>query len=100
MVTPGVEPKPSIGANTLSPESGCRRSGARGSLVRDASPSMALPAAGPYHSDVVGESRGGVERSTAIVLFTDLVGSTELRSRLGEDAADHIRRAHDAPIAD
>ena len=61
---------------------------------------MALPAAGPYHSDVVGESRGGVERSTAIVLFTDLVGSTELRSRLGEDAAEQIRRAHDGLIAD
>ena len=28
----------------------------------------------------------GVGRSTAIVLFTDLVGSSELRSRLGEDA--------------
>jgi class 3 adenylate cyclase len=33
-------------------------------------------------------------RSTAIVLFTDLVGSTELRSRLGEDTADSIRRQH------
>jgi class 3 adenylate cyclase len=65
-----------------------------------ASLSMALPAAGPYHSDVVGESRGGVERSTAIVLFTDLVGSTELRSRMGEDAAEQIRRAHDGLIAD
>ena len=27
-------------------------------------------------------------RGVAVVLFTDLVGSTELRGRLGEDAAD------------
>ncbi|MEP6651126.1 MAG: AAA family ATPase [Lapillicoccus sp.] len=32
---------------------------------------------------------------TRSVLFTDLVGSTELRVRLGEDAADTMRRAHD-----
>jgi class 3 adenylate cyclase len=38
-------------------------------------------------------------RSTAIVLFTDLVGSTELRSRLGEDAAEELRRTHDRLIA-
>ena len=48
-----------------------------------------------YDSDVVEGRRGGVERSTAIVVFTDLVGSTELRSRLGEDAAEEIRRNHD-----
>ncbi len=29
------------------------------------------------------------------MLFTDLVGSTELRSRLGEEAADVVRRLHD-----
>ncbi|HZI39620.1 MAG TPA: AAA family ATPase, partial [Acidimicrobiia bacterium] len=34
-------------------------------------------------------------RGVAVVLFTDLVGSTELRSRLGEDAADELRRRHD-----
>src|ERR671925_665340 len=38
------------------------------------------------------------ERSTAIVLFTDLVGSTELRSRLGEDAAEALRAQHDALV--
>jgi class 3 adenylate cyclase len=38
------------------------------------------------------------ERSTAIVLFTDLVGSTELRSRVGEDAADSLRQQHDALV--
>ncbi|HEV8624907.1 MAG TPA: adenylate/guanylate cyclase domain-containing protein [Acidimicrobiia bacterium] len=34
-------------------------------------------------------------RATATVLFTDLVGSTELRGRLGEEAADELRRVHD-----
>ena len=38
-------------------------------------------------------------RSTAIVLFTDLVGSTDLRSRLGEDVAEELRRDHDRLIA-
>ena len=38
------------------------------------------------------------ERTTAIVLFTDLVGSTELRSRLGEDAAEALREQHDALV--
>jgi class 3 adenylate cyclase len=36
-----------------------------------------------------------VNRGTATVVFTDLVGSTALRSRLGEDAADDLRRRHD-----
>ena len=40
----------------------------------------------------------GAARSTAIVLFTDLVGSTELRSRLGETAAEDLRRQHDALV--
>jgi class 3 adenylate cyclase len=39
-------------------------------------------------------------RSTLIVLFTDLVGSTELRSRLGEGAAETVRRKHDRLVAD
>jgi class 3 adenylate cyclase/tetratricopeptide (TPR) repeat protein len=41
----------------------------------------------------------GAGRSIAIVLFTDLVGSTELRTRLGEDAAEELRRTHDRLIA-
>ena len=45
-------------------------------------------------------SAAGAGRSTAIVLFTDLVGSTELRSRLGEDAAETLRREHDRLLAD
>ena len=32
---------------------------------------------------------------TATMLVTDLVGSTELRVRLGEDDADALRRVHD-----
>jgi class 3 adenylate cyclase/tetratricopeptide (TPR) repeat protein len=33
--------------------------------------------------------------ATAIVLFTDLVGSTALRESLGDDRADELRRHHD-----
>ncbi len=36
---------------------------------------------------------------TATILFTDLVGSTELRTRLGDGAADELRRAHDQLLA-
>ncbi len=32
---------------------------------------------------------------TATVMFTDVVGSTELRLRIGEDAADAVRATHD-----
>ncbi|MHB8670996.1 MAG: ATP-binding protein [Acidimicrobiales bacterium] len=42
----------------------------------------------------------GMRSGTATVLFTDLVGSTELRSRLGDDRADQVRREHDALLAD
>jgi class 3 adenylate cyclase/tetratricopeptide (TPR) repeat protein len=35
---------------------------------------------------------------TLTVLFTDLVGSTELRQQLGEEAADLLRYAHDALV--
>jgi class 3 adenylate cyclase/tetratricopeptide (TPR) repeat protein len=38
-------------------------------------------------------------RTTATILFTDLVGSTELRGRLGEEAADELRRRHDQALA-
>jgi class 3 adenylate cyclase/tetratricopeptide (TPR) repeat protein len=41
-----------------------------------------------------------VERSTATVLFTDLVGSTEFRSRLGDEAAEDVRRRHDRILAE
>ena len=47
------------------------------------------------------DGRGdGAQLDTLSVLFTDLVGSTELRSRLGEDVAEVVRRAHDALIAE
>src|SRR5687767_3132089 len=61
---------------------------------------------GPYHrecdggADPAGGRRharrnGGMSRATATILFTDLVGSTELRGQIGEAAADELRRAHD-----
>jgi class 3 adenylate cyclase len=37
---------------------------------------------------------------TATVLFTDLVGSTALRARIGEEAADELRHTHDAIVTD
>src|SRR5207237_4898810 len=40
-----------------------------------------------------------VSRGTATVLFTDLVGSTDLRGRLGEEAAEQLRRTHDRLLA-
>ena len=39
------------------------------------------------------------DTTTATVLFTDLIGSTALRASLGEEAADELRRAHDAVLA-
>ena len=59
---------------------------------------MAEPEEGAYHRAVTQGSGRGAARSTAIVLFTDLVASTELRSRLGEVAADGLRRQHDALV--
>ena len=40
-----------------------------------------------------------IGRATATILFTDLVGSTELRSRLGDTAAEELRRRHDQLLA-
>jgi class 3 adenylate cyclase len=37
----------------------------------------------------------GEGTSTATVVVTDLVGSTRLRARLGEERADALRRVHD-----
>jgi len=37
---------------------------------------------------------------TATVLVTDLVGSTELRAKVGEDAAEELRRVHDQLLVD
>jgi class 3 adenylate cyclase len=45
-------------------------------------------------------TRVAASTGTATIVFTDLVGSTALRSRLGEQAADDLRREHDAALAD
>src|SRR4051812_50017428 len=37
---------------------------------------------------------------TVTLLFTDLVGSTELLERLGDDRAEELRRAHFAALRD
>ncbi len=41
-----------------------------------------------------------VKTGTVTVLFTDLVGSTEIASRLGAEAADDLRHRHDALLRD
>ena len=37
--------------------------------------------------------------STGAILFTDMVDSTLLRSRLGDDRADRLRQDHDEMLA-
>ncbi len=37
---------------------------------------------------------------TATIVFTDLVGSTEMRSALGDEMADRLRRVHDVLVTD
>src|SRR5438132_2813569 len=49
---------------------------------------------------VAAEKTAGAERATLIVLFTDLVSSTKLRSRVGEEAADELRRTHDRLLSE
>jgi class 3 adenylate cyclase len=41
-----------------------------------------------------------VGRATGTALFTDLVGSTELRGRLGEEATEDLRRTHDRMLTE
>ncbi len=40
----------------------------------------------------------GARTDTATVLFTDLVGSTQLRTEVGEEQADELRRLHDKVV--
>jgi class 3 adenylate cyclase/tetratricopeptide (TPR) repeat protein len=53
-----------------------------------------MPGRAPY----AGDMRAGRESGTVTVLFTDLVGSTELMAHLGEDAYDEVRRNHFARL--
>jgi class 3 adenylate cyclase/tetratricopeptide (TPR) repeat protein len=46
----------------------------------------------------MGEAGTNTTIGTATIMFTDLVGSTELRSRVGEDAAEVLRSTHDEVI--
>jgi class 3 adenylate cyclase len=41
----------------------------------------------------------GARSTTATILVTDMVGSTSLRVRLGEERADELRRVHDGLLA-
>lgn len=48
----------------------------------------------------VGVDAGGPVVDTLSVLFTDLVASTEMRGRLGDEAAEVVRRLHDQLIVE
>ena len=57
-------------------------------------------AGGPgWLQDCVVVMKGSVP-SLAVVVFTDLVGSTALRTRVGEDVAEELRRRHDAVLGE
>jgi class 3 adenylate cyclase len=60
-----------------------------------ASPHLANGSVRIYDPGVVGETR-----EVVIVLFTDVVGSTSLLSRLGDEAYDVVRRDHFAVLRD
>src|SRR5688500_6288827 len=72
-------------------------------------PGTARTGAGDRSGTRPGQGRAGrrcppagwplMSRTTATILFTDLVGSTELRGQLGEEAADELRRTHDHLLA-
>ena len=47
----------------------------------------------------MGNGGSTTRTGTATVLFTDLTGSTEARSRLGEEAADELSRRHERILA-
>jgi class 3 adenylate cyclase len=47
----------------------------------------------------VSDGGGTTRTGTATVLFTDLTGSTEARSRLGEETADELSRRHERLLA-
>jgi len=42
----------------------------------------------------------GQRRATATILFTDIVGSTRMRTELGDEEADTVRREHDRRLRD
>src|SRR5205807_6081466 len=50
---------------------------------------------GPQPRQTHYPSRQGGGMPTVAILVTDLVGSTELRARLGEEEAERLRRLHD-----
>jgi DNA-binding SARP family transcriptional activator len=52
-------------------------------------PPAAAEAAAPDH-----------RRATATIMFTDIVGSTQMRSELGDEDADAVRREHDRRLRD
>ena len=54
----------------------------------------------PGHDGTVDGDGTAREVGTVTVMFTDLVGSKAMRSRLGEKAADRLQGMHDALLTD
>ena len=52
------------------------------------------------HAAGGGTSPGPPRRATATILFTDLADSTSQRARLGDSAADGVRREHEGRLRD
>ena len=53
------------------------------------------PSSGSGCRSLTHVAAGGFTAGTATIMFTDLVGSTEMRTRLGDAAADDVHRNHD-----
>lgn len=73
---------------------GARRRLRDGDLVRVGSTTLSFhdPGAERRDTTTIGDSRGLT--GTVTLLFTDLVGSTELFTRLGDDTGDRVRQDH------
>src|SRR6266508_3559168 len=59
-----------------------------------------MPTIAPAGTEPRGRGGGLTGPEIVTLLFTDLVGSSELLDRLGEEAADELRRAHFALLRD
>jgi class 3 adenylate cyclase len=52
----------------------------------------------PPSESIVGAAAPAVDSGLQAVMFTDIVGSTEMTARLGDSAALELVRAHDALV--
>ncbi len=78
---------------------GGRRRLRRGDVIRVGHTTLSFCESGSRGEATTVVDTGG-STGTVTVLFTDVVGSTELMDRLGDAAADRVRREHFATLAD